>query len=182
MAPTDKKTDNAFLDDKVKLRAGHLPADPCVLDCFAGNGIIWKRVQSALGIEIQRLAIEKEKHKGAFHLAGDNVRFLTALDLSRYNVIDLDAYGVPYEQIKILFERGYRGRVFFTFIQSVMGRMPNGLLIDIGFSKVILDKAPTLCGRRGWSYFLQYLAAHGVRQITYVQHQRKYYGYFDIGD
>jgi hypothetical protein len=176
-----KKTDNHYIADKVYIRSNHLPPLPQVLDCFAGNGVIWKKVaQNNPGVEIKRLAIEKQKNKGGFHLAGDNVRFLKSLDLSVYNVIDLDAYGVPYEQVKILFDRGWHGLVFFTFIQSVMGNLPHDMLIEVGFSKAMITKAPTLSSRHGWKYFTQFLSLHGVNKVTYINHQRKYYGFFVI--
>lgn len=174
-----KKTDNHYLKDKVRLRAKYIPDKPFVLDCYAGNGVIWREVQKLMAdTPIIRLAIEKEKSKGGFHLAGDNVRFLMSLDLSAYNVIDLDAYGIPYQQIKILFDRQYHGLVFFTFIQSIMGNLPHGMLMDIGFSKAMITKAPTLCARRGWDYFIQFLSLRGVDKITYTNHNRKYYGLF----
>lgn len=181
MAQT-KKTDNHYLADKIYIRVTHLPnTPPSVLDCYAGNGVIWKKVQQLRpDVIIQRLAIEKQKGKGQFCLPGDNVRFLKQLDLSVYNVIDLDAYGVPYEQIRILFNRNYHGIVFFTFIQSVIGALPHGMLMEIGFTKIMINKTPTIFSRRGWEYFLQFLARNGVRKVTYINHQRKYYGFFVV--
>lgn len=175
-ATKSKKTDNSYLYDKVWLRQKYLPDDPVVLDCYAGNGLIWKNVQENLpGVTIKRVAIEKEPEKGKFHLAGDNLAFLTSMDLSRFNVIDLDAYGVPYEQVKILIDRQYHGLVFITFIQSVMGALPNGLLLDVGFSKQIISKAPTLAYRHGWDHWLEFLSRHGVEKISFLNHERKYY-------
>ena len=93
-------------------------------------------------------------------------------------MIDLDAYGVCYDQLKILFDRKYKGHVFFTMIQSVMGMMPMGLLNEVGFTDVMIRKAPTLFGKRGWKYFLEYLALHGVTKIWHKSHARKHYGFF----
>jgi len=174
-----KKTDNAHLLDKVYIRSKHLPEAPVVLDCFAGEGAIWQRVKEENpDKKIITLSIEKIKEKGGFHLVGDNTRFLSALDLSVYNVIDLDSYSIPYDQLKILFDREYKGIVFFTFIQAGVGELPHKMLLEIGFSKDILSKARILCMRRGWQYFLSYLSLHGVSEVTYINHHRKYYGYF----
>lgn len=180
MAQT-KKTDNHYLKDKIRIREENLPAAPVVLDCYAGNGVIWGTIQqNHPKTPIKRVAIEKERGKGQFHLEGDNTKFLLSLDLSKFNVVDLDAYGVPYMQLKILFDRGYHGLVFVTFIQSFMGRLPSGMLCEVGFSRAMINKAPTLCNHHGWEYFLQFLARRGVTRISYVNHQRKYYGYFTI--
>jgi len=175
------KTDNAFLQDKVNLRSRHLPDSPVVLDCFAGEGTIWRLVKEQNpDKKIISLSIEKIKNKGGFHLVGDNTRFLAALNLSVYNVIDLDSYGVPYPQLQILFERDYHGLVFFTFIQSFAGQLPWGMLEEVGFSRAIIEKSPILCSRNGWGKFKEYLALRGVEQITFINHQRKYYGYFNL--
>jgi len=175
------KTDNAFLEDKISIRSNNIPKKVTVLDCFAVEGLIWNGVR-ALNPDktIKVLSIEKEKGKGGFHLVGDNTRYLRVLNLSPYNVVDLDAYGVPYDQLSILFDRKYHGLIFFTFIQSFMGQLPHGMMLEIGYSKTMLEKAPALCCRHGWESFTQYLALHGVKEITYINHQRKYYGFFSL--
>ena len=176
-----KKTDNSYLAQKVYLRQKYLPENPVVLDCYAGAGLIWKKVQENLpSVNIQRLAIEKEPNKGKFHLTGNNMAFIGSMDLSRFNVIDLDAYGVPYEQVKTLFDRQYHGTVFITFIQSVMGALPYGLLLDVGFSKSMIKKCPTIFYRRGWDHWLEFLARNGVTRVAYIQHERKYYAVITI--
>jgi hypothetical protein len=170
------KTDNAYLRDKLQLRADHLPSgDIRVLDCFCGKGILWAGVEKMTNRKITTLPIDTRDDIDFFHLAGNNSDFLTTLNLSKFNVIDLDAYGVPYEQLKIIFERGYQGTVFVTFIQSIMGIMPMRLFQDVGFSEEMIKKSPTLFCKRGWEYFLQWLAAHGVTEIYHRSHARKHY-------
>jgi len=125
------KTDNDFYKDKVMLRANHLPhGDLRVLDCFAGKGVIWRGVQYCTGRRISVLPIDSRFDVFSV-LHGDNVDYLYSLDLSRFNIIDLDAYGIPYRQLKALFTRGYSGTVFVTFIQTAMGGIPFGLLEEI---------------------------------------------------
>lgn len=169
------KTDNSYLADKVGLRVNHLPKAKVttVLDCFAGNGRIWRAVKRRSKKDIRVLAMEKREI--GFRLPGDNLAWLAEIDLSKFNVIDLDAYGVPYEQLSLLFERGYRGVVFVTFIQSMWGRMPNNLLLDIGFTEEMIEKAPSLCGIRGFQYIMEWLGMKGVETIYRRSHARKYY-------
>lgn len=161
-----KKTDNAFLMDKVMLRVNHLPeGDIRVLDCFSGKGLIWTAVKQVSGRNIVTLPIDKRSDKDDFHLPGDNLDYLETIDLSKYNVVDLDAYGVPFDQIRTLFEKRYKGRVFVTAISQHMSYPPFALLEEIGFTRQQIDKVPTLFARRGWSYLLQYLAKHGIARI-----------------
>jgi hypothetical protein len=182
MAQTDKKTFNSYLADKVWLRARNIPkGEVNVLDCFAGKGTIWRAVQLVTGREINTLPIDTTNSDGFFYLPGDNRSFLSIIDLSRFNVVDLDAYGIPYDQLKILFDRGYKGCVFVTFIQSLYGQMNMGLLSDLGFSEEMVKNIPTLFRKSGWSYFCEWLALHGVKTIRVRGHQRKHYLFFKMG-
>lgn len=180
MASNTIKTDNSYLADKVGLRANHLPKvkTVTVLDCYAGTGRIWRAVKRRTGKEIRVLGMDKREI--GYHLPGDNLAWLKTIDLDKFNVIDLDAYGTPYEQIKILFDRGYKGVVFVTFIQSMFGQMPKGLLSEIGVTDVMVKKAPSLCSKRGWEFFLEWLAMKGITRIYHRGHARKHYFCFTI--
>lgn len=173
------KTDNSYLADKVALRCEHLPQSPIVLDCYAGDGTIWTWVEKQTRQPIERLPIDTRNDLTGLYLPGDNLGFLETLDLNQFNVIDLDAYGVPFRQLQILFERNYRGVVFATFIQSAMGMMPIALLEQAGFTRAMIARCPTVVSRNGWKYFLEYLAAKGIEQIYHRSHSRKHYLYFD---
>jgi len=176
----ETKTDNSYAADKVALRAAHLPgADTVtVLDCYGGKGVLWKGVANKTKKRVRRLAIDVRKDDIGFHLPGSNMAYLGTMDLSPFDVIDLDAYGVPCEQLKTLFERGYTGGVFVTFIQSIFGAMPNGLLTDLGIPAEMIEKCPTLFYGSGWEYFLDWLGMHGVKTIIHRSHARKHYLYF----
>jgi hypothetical protein len=174
------KTDNSYLRDKVDLRINHLPAgDVRVLDCYSGKGLIWAAVQKVSGRKMKVLPIDQRKDKLDFHLHGDNLDYLETLDLAKFNVIDLDSYGIPFAQIECLARRKYKGVVFVTVIQCYSptggGTIPRGMLQKIGFTDAMITKAPTLFGRRGWQYFLEYLSAIGVKKIHHRSHARKHY-------
>lgn len=175
------KTNNSYLADKVALRVAHLPArDPLrVMDCYAGSGVVWAAVKKQTGRRIAVLPIDVSDIDG-FHLVGDNKQYLETMDLSRFDVIDLDAYGVPCEQLGIVLDRGFHGTVFVTFIQSVFGRMPNTVLIDLGFSMPMIEKSPALFGARGWQYFQEWMALRGVTSFWHRHHARKHYIGFTI--
>lgn len=171
-----KKTNNSFARDKIDLRVQHLPdGNVSVMDCFCGDGILWRGVKSLTEREIMVLPIDTKKTLTEFYLVGSNKDYLRIMDLTKYNVVDLDAYGVPFDQLCILFERQYAGVVFVTFIQTMYGRLPLGLLRAIGFTDTQIKKSPALFGKRGWDYFLQWLALNGVTEIHHRSNKRKHY-------
>jgi len=176
------QTDNSYLADKIALRLSMIPEkkELRVIDAFHGTGTIWKNIQKKYAGDIKITRIDIEQKDDAFMLIGDNTKFLASLPLEKYDVIDLDAYGVPYDQLKIIFDRGYRGLVFVTFIQSVMGRLQNDFLIDLGYTSEMIRKCPALFSKRGREKFLRWLALHGIRHIKIRSHARKSYLGFNI--
>jgi hypothetical protein len=90
---------------KVEIRE-HILAevkDARVLDCFAGSGgfynSVWKRAKSYVGCDTRYFP------DGRAAFVCDNRRMLRAVDLYDFNVFDLDAYGLPWEQAIIIAAR-----------------------------------------------------------------------------
>lgn len=79
---------------------GHAPA---VFDAFAGDGqmwqAVWREADHYVGCDMKWYRDERE----AF--VCDNRRVLRAIDLQRFNIFDLDAYGAPWEQALIISAR-----------------------------------------------------------------------------
>jgi hypothetical protein len=170
-----KKTDNSYLADKIHLRANHLPdGEVRVLDAYAGSGKIWRGVAHVSQRKIRRLAIDTRDEFG-FHLPGNNLAYMESLDLSRFNAVDLDAYGIPYQQLKQVLSSGFQGWVYVTFIQSVFGALPADFLVACGFSEEMVSKCPTLFYKQGWEYFKGWLAANGISRIFHRTINRKHY-------
>lgn len=178
--PATKKTDNSFTADKVALRANMLPAKEHVrvLDAFGGRGIIWAAVKKKTGANIERTAIDARVDIDDFHLHGDNRKVMAGMDLSCFDVIDLDDYGVPADQIDEVIKSDFRGVVFVTMIQTMHGQMPTRICDEIGLPDRINRDAPSLVVRRGWEYFEAWLALKGVKKIRLRQKGRKrYFGF-----
>ena len=85
------------------------PAECRVFDAFAGEGHMhraaWHDVADYVGCD-QRWKTSFD-HKS---YCADNRRVLRRLNLDRFNVFDLDAYGSPYEQVAIIAARRQLGR------------------------------------------------------------------------
>lgn len=178
------QTDNHYLADKVRLRVDHLPTGPVrVLDCFGGKGKVWTGVAKVSGRkDIYRIPVEIEHDKlDEFGLCMTAMNALTTTNLKAFNVIDLDAYGVPFDEIAFVLQSQFKGVVFVTFIQTVMGMLPHNLLLAVGFTKPMIEAAPTLCSRNGWEYIREYLEQHGVREIWHRSKARKHYFAFRLG-
>jgi len=178
------KVASTYLADKVALRANHLPEQSplSVLDAYAGQGIVWNAVKKISGREIRVLPVDMDLGT-VFGLWGDNCVYLESLDLERFDIIDLDAYGMPYEQLAILFRRHYCGYVFVTFIQSdynPYGGTPRGLLCGVGFTQKMIEKSPVLYGRRAYQYLLEWLAIQGVKKVWHRGYIRKHYLGFEM--
>lgn len=102
------KTDNtrAALPAKLELRRKLIAevARPArVFDAFAGEGVlyhaVWHEADSYVGCDEKWFRDERTV------FVGDNRRVLRAIDLSAFNLFDLDAYGCPWEQAMIIAAR-----------------------------------------------------------------------------
>jgi hypothetical protein len=74
-----------------------------VFDAFAGTGEfyreVWKDAASYVGCDLRYFTDDRAAY------VADNRRVLRAIDLSRFNLFDLDAYGMPWEQAIIIAAR-----------------------------------------------------------------------------
>jgi len=171
------KTDNSYLNTKINLRINHLPDQQSikVLDCFAGRSRIWKKIKEKSSKNINVVGIDRISYGST--LRGDNVKYLKGMDLDKYDIIDLDAYGIPFRQLEIIFQKRYRGILFVTFVQSIFGRLPVRMLNKIGYTRSMIKKCPTLFNRNGIEKFKQYLAMNGIRKIVIINKNNKKYLY-----
>ena len=155
------KTNNSYLKEKVILRLLNLPdkKDIKVLDCFHGNGEIWRNIKMLSDKNIEIDGIDLKDYSDSFSLIGDNSKVLKSIDINKYDIIDLDAYGVPDVQIEIVRQKAKKEIiVFYTFINSVMGILPENLLKKIGISEPMLKKTITIFSRNQHQKFLFFLS------------------------
>jgi hypothetical protein len=110
-----------------------------------------------------------------FALPGDNRAYLGTIDLDKFDVIDLDAYGIPFDQVEVILNRGYQGVIFVTFIQSVYGCLPNAMLSALGYPMAGVKKIPTIFYKHGWEKMLLYLANRGLKTVVHRSFRNKHY-------
>ncbi len=177
---SNPQTDNTYLQDKISLRLTFLPdKDIKVLDCFAGEGIIWKTIKKNNNKKIEVLSIDKKSGLDNTYLIGDNIKFLKSLNLNEFDIIDLDAYGTPFKQLEIIFDKNYKGHIFCTFIQIRMGSINNDLLYYLGYSKNMLNKVKVLFWKNAEQKLFDYISLRtGVKEIHTIKHNRINYFYF----
>lgn len=149
-----------------------------VLECFGGDGILWKEVQKRTDKEIVIMSIDQKKYK-RFQYQGDSLKVLLPLDLNKFDVIDLDSYGIPFNHCDMVLKKKYMGIVHCTVIQSGMGALPNGLLESVGFSKQMMKKCRTLLSKSGGLKFKQWLGNKGIKEIECLNMGRKNYFWFN---
>lgn len=151
---------------------------PVVLECFAGQGILWDSVRKETGKEITVHGIDEKKYVGKINLVGKSERFLEDIDLSAYDVIDLDAYGFPDRHLDILSKKNYTGIIHVTFIQSGMGAIPHSVLLANGITKKMIKKVKTIFYTQGLSKVLIYMQDKFTFDNVFIhRHGRKNYFY-----
>lgn len=176
------KTNNdlSLIEKKIQLRIdsiSDIDGNIKVLDLFGGEGVLWDNVKNKTGKNIKVLSIDKNKYKKV-QLQGDNMKFIQSLTLNDYDVIDIDAWGSPFNQLEKIFENKYTGIVHCTFIQSVFGRITNEMLYSVGFTENMVKKIPTLFSKNALSIFKQYLSINNVKEINILTKKRKIYLWF----
>lgn len=174
------KTDNANVSHKVQLRkeATQNLKELRVLDLFAGNNVLWSQFECK-----KYYGIEIVKNKGK-NLNADNLKVIPSLDLSQFNVIDCDSYGIPYKQIEEIFKNPtlQEGTVIiYTAIGNAFSALSQTALEYFGISKMY-RKCKVLFNSKSDVFFHYWLASKNVTEVREYEeessHFTKKYGYF----
>ena len=110
------KTDNRSLRLKVELRNRTIKQagfrDLRVLDLYAGEGLIRKEVRRHRKLKTYTPVDIVLRMPGTIKATVDQ-RFLRTFDMARYNVVDTDCYGEPWEAWTSLFPKISQTTIFF---------------------------------------------------------------------
>ena len=132
-----RKADNSHSGPKIALRLALVDAlkskQVKVLDAYSGTGFLWKQVREARpDVEFAMTNIEKKKNGRLDAIHGDNVRIMPGLPLAEFDIIDLDAYGIPTAQLAIVAEHAPHVPVLVTCISASVGTVPYAMLEAVG--------------------------------------------------
>lgn len=168
---TTTKTHSSHRDGKIALRIDALAGieTPVILDAFSADGDLWRTITASIERPSKVVRIEKEKGRRGFYLQGDNLKWMRGMDLSVFDIIDLDAYGNCYWQIEELKRQGYCGTVICTWIVSIMSPTLMEVMRVIGMGPEMLKAAPTLCAELSPEAVFAYIEKTGVNQIKQVR-------------
>lgn len=175
------KTDNKSVANKVFLRrkaTEHLN-EIRVLDLFAGKNVLWNSID-----KIRHYGVELIPDKGA-NLTADAKRAVRSLDLSQFNVIDCDSYGIPFEICKYLLDHPAvkSGTVIiYTAITNIFTYFPRACLEEFGIHD-LYKITPSIFNANAIRYFYDMLADRDVKEVHYcevIDNYTKHYGYFIV--
>lgn len=173
------KTNNSFLESKIKLRKEAIEGlgNITVLECFRGESLMWGEIKKESKKKIKILSVDNQQYSGIY-LKGDNVKFMETMNLKNFDVIDLDAYGVPYKQLEIIFSKKIKSIIIVTFIQTMQGNLPTGLLKKLGYTDTMLKKNRAIFCKNGYEKFKSYLYLNGIYEINSINYHNKHYLFF----
>ena len=148
------KTNNAKTNAKPEIRHRILSMidSPRVLEVFCGAGEMY---HSVWHMADRYTGIDKVKYFDNRHtICGDAKKAVKLIDVSDYNIFDIDAYGSPYDVLNIVLSR-YQGdakRLAFILTDGInmdlkMGRICKGLRSLLDVDSKIFKKANNLHGK-----------------------------------
>ena len=175
--------DKKIIEAKIQLRLMSLPKNQnqvSILECFAGEGILWNEVKKRTKKQLKILSIDKNNYQ-KISLKGDNIRFLKSLDLTKYQIIDLDAWGCPANQLQVLFEKKYKGIVICSFVQPKLRAINKIVQLNSGYTNKMIKEASFLCRKNGLEQMLFFIKTKfKVNKVKIANYKQKYYFYFTI--
>ncbi len=181
MSLQSTKTDNKSIANKLFIRRKAICGleEVNVLDLFGGRNVLWNNLPTD-----RYFGVEVAEGKGK-NLKADSHRIFDTLDIGKFNVIDVDSYGISFDIYKkILRSDKVRSGtiVIYTAITNEFTKIQNEAKKEFGFQK-FYDKAPSLFNARAIEFFYEMLAQYDVQEVNYYEvkdHFTKHYGYFRV--
>lgn len=181
MATRTNWVDNKNIADKIFLRNEAVKnlTEVNVLDLFAGRNVLWSNIKTD-----KYFGVDLEKGKGK-NLEADSKKIFDSLDLSKFNVIDVDSYGIDYGLYKKILGRKDLQKpcvVIYTLItHSLIGLNKSG--IEIFNLNKIYSNAQGMFNEKSMKYFYNLLADYNIKKVNFYEVKdnfTKHYGYFVI--
>lgn len=140
----------------------------------AGNGVLEQAEKLGIPIRViesdgsELIAVKRtDLSPDDPKLRGECERYLKKIDLSIFDIVDLDAYGSPSKQLQILFDRKYCGVVCVTAIMANLNKGDKKLLIESGIPHEIIEKIPiSMMPMKYFDMMKHFLAKNGVKRVS----------------
>lgn len=180
------KIDNSKLAEKINIRLLALEmagADKHVkvLDLFHGTGKLWSIIKKMSPQKIDVLGIDIVDIDDV-DVVANNMQILESIHLCQFDIIDADAYGSPYNQIKAIADKKYYGIIVYTNIRVGFGAVPKKMVLEAGYSEEMYEAVPTMFGKIGERLFYNWLYMSNVRMLHRYKTGRKEYGVFSLAN
>jgi hypothetical protein len=179
--------DNRHFGDKIALREAILReagfGELHVLDLFAGAGHVWREMQKRHNVATYLPVDSKPRMPGTLKLEV-NARTVQAFTPDNFNVIDIDAYGSPWELLPHLMSGTKALAIFLTFGNVDPHRLSKFLATAVGMPLPWRDQFfnAQLCFFCGEQFLGQQFGARfrAVRRLRYPHafagERVRYYG------
>jgi hypothetical protein len=132
-----------------------------VLDCFAGESVIWNNVSKHTDIQFKRFKIDANE-KFDVDYNGNALTYLKNNDIHKYNIIDIDTWGSPVKYLEEIFNKKYKGTIICTYC-SPISINPDKILADTFYGDIYKhsNKKSMLAGDIG-TMFKHYLFTKNI--------------------
>lgn len=148
-----------------------------MLDLYAGKNILWSYFDKE-----RYFGVDIEKGKGK-NLTADAKKAVRSLDLSQFNVIDCDSYGIPFEVIYNILNNETllpETVIIYTAITNRLSGLNKECLEMFGLQK-IYSKSHNLIAKYAIDLFHAMLYKMGIGEIIHydvMENFQKEYGFF----
>lgn len=180
---SNKATNNNenYLSLKINLRLESLQEieTPLILDCFAGDSIIWNNVKTKTNKEFSRVTIDADSRYKTDYTC-NALTFLKSNDITKFNIIDLDSWGSPSKYLDVIFKSNYKGIIICTYCSPVLMN-PYKILAQNYYGNIYNSSTKkTLLNKDIGEMFKKYLFDNNVKQYKGLISSKKIYCSFKI--
>lgn len=182
-AGSNKATNNdsKYLDLKIQLRLDAIDTfnSVNVLDCFAGDSVLWKQVCGKTNIKVNRFTIDADD-RYKVDCVGNALTWIKNNDINRFDVIDLDSWGSPVKYLEIIFKSNFKGVVICTYCSPVLMN-PDKILAETFYGRIYNNcNKKTILNKSIGDMFKAYLYKNNIKNYKGLIGKNKIYCSFVI--
>jgi hypothetical protein len=182
-AGSNKATNNdsKYLDLKIQLRLDAVKKFESVnvLDCFAGDSVLWKKVYEKTNTKINRFKIDADNRYNVDFI-GNSLKYIKNNNIDDFNIIDLDSWGSPVQHLEIIFKSNFKGIVVCTYCSPVLMN-PDKILAKTFYGDIYETcNKKTLLNKDIGLMFKSYLFKNNIKNYNGLISKKKIYCSFEI--